>query len=64
MKVGLLTKIVINFSKDSIFSKSGFLDFVHRLYFNKITTFWKLDLVPSSGKKEEQNEIIISTAAM
>jgi hypothetical protein len=24
---------------------------VHRLYFNKITTFRKLDLVPSSGKK-------------
>jgi hypothetical protein len=28
------------------------LDFVHHLYFNKITTFWKLDLLPSSGKKE------------
>jgi hypothetical protein len=27
------------------------LDFVHRLYFNKITTFRKLDLLPSSGKK-------------
>jgi hypothetical protein len=27
------------------------LDFVHRLYFNKITTFQKLDLLPSSGKK-------------
>jgi hypothetical protein len=33
--------------------KSGFLDFVHRLYFNKITTFRKLDLLPSSGKKKE-----------
>jgi hypothetical protein len=31
-----------------------FLDFVHRLYFNKITTFRKLDLLPSSGKKEGQ----------
>jgi hypothetical protein len=31
-----------------------FLDFVHRLYFNKITTFWKLDLLPSSGKMEGQ----------
>jgi hypothetical protein len=31
--------------------KSGFLDFVYRLYFNKITTFRKLDLLPSSGKK-------------
>jgi hypothetical protein len=28
-----------------------FLDFVHRLYFNKITPFRKLDLLPSSGKK-------------
>jgi hypothetical protein len=28
------------------------LDLVHRVYFNKITTFWKLDLLPSSGKKE------------
>jgi hypothetical protein len=32
--------------------KSGFLDFVHHLYFNKITAFWKLDLLPSSGKKK------------
>jgi hypothetical protein len=31
--------------------KSNFLDFVHRLYFNKVTTFRKLDLLPSSGKK-------------
>jgi hypothetical protein len=28
-----------------------FLDFFHRLYFNKTTTFRKLDLLPSSGKK-------------
>jgi hypothetical protein len=35
--------------------KSGFLEFVHRLYFNKITTFRKLDLLPSSGKEEGQN---------
>jgi hypothetical protein len=30
---------------------SGFLDIVHRLYLDKITTFRKLDLLPSSGKK-------------
>jgi hypothetical protein len=29
------------------------LDFIHRLYFNKITTSRKLDLLPSSGKTEE-----------
>jgi hypothetical protein len=34
--------------------KAVFLDFVHHLYFNKITTFRKLDLLPSSGKKEGQ----------
>jgi hypothetical protein len=34
-----------------IICKSSFSDFVHRLYFNKITTFRKLDLLPSSGKK-------------
>jgi hypothetical protein len=34
--------------------KSGFLNFVHRLYFNKITTFRKLDILPSSGKKKGQ----------
>jgi hypothetical protein len=33
--------------------KSGFLDFVHLIYFNKIT-FRKLDLLPSSGKNKEQ----------
>jgi hypothetical protein len=32
---------------------SVFLDIVHRLYFNKITTFQKLDLLPSSGKNGE-----------
>jgi hypothetical protein len=33
-----------------MFCKSGFfLYFVHRLYFNKTTTFRKLDLLPSSG---------------
>jgi hypothetical protein len=37
-----------------IICKSGFLDFVHRLYFNKITTFRKLDLLPSTGKEEGQ----------
>jgi hypothetical protein len=30
---------------------SVFLDFVRRLYVNKITTFRKLNLLPSSGKK-------------
>jgi hypothetical protein len=34
--------------------KAVFLDFVHRLYFNEITTFRKMDLLPSSGKKEGQ----------
>jgi hypothetical protein len=34
-----------------IICTSGFLNFVHRLYFNKITTFRKLDLLPYSGKK-------------
>jgi hypothetical protein len=34
-----------------IICNSAFLDIVHRLYFNKITTFWKLDLLLSSGKK-------------
>jgi hypothetical protein len=37
-----------------IICNSGFLDLVHRLYFNKITTFRKLDLLQSSGKKEGQ----------
>jgi hypothetical protein len=36
----------------NVFCNSGFLDIVHRLYFNKITTFRKLDLLPSSGKKD------------
>jgi hypothetical protein len=34
--------------------KSVFLDFAQRLYFNKVT-FWKLDLLPSSGKKNDRN---------
>jgi hypothetical protein len=34
------------------------LDFVHRLYFNKITTFRKLELLPSSGKKKGSTETI------
>jgi hypothetical protein len=36
-----------------IICKRGFLDFVHRLHFSNIT-FRKLDLLPSSGKKEGQ----------
>jgi hypothetical protein len=31
--------------------KRVFFYFVHRVYFNKITTFRKLDLLPSSNKK-------------
>jgi hypothetical protein len=38
--------------------KSGFLDIVHHLYFNKITTFRKLDLLPSSGKKGGRAETL------
>jgi hypothetical protein len=34
--------------------KIGFLAFVHHQYFNKITTFRKLDLFLSSGKKKGQ----------
>jgi hypothetical protein len=41
--------------KNSRTCKSVFFYFVHRLYFNKITTFRKLDLLPSSGKKKEIN---------
>jgi hypothetical protein len=41
------------FKQNYSVSESGFLDFVHRLYFNEITTFWKLDLLLSSGKKGE-----------
>jgi hypothetical protein len=40
--------------------KSGFLDFVHRLYLNnKFTTFRNLDLLPSSGKKEGQKPLLL-----
>jgi hypothetical protein len=35
------------------------MDFVHRLHFNKITTFRKLDLLPSSGKKEGQKPYLL-----
>jgi hypothetical protein len=35
--------------------KSCFLDFVHRLCFNEIAMFRKLDLLLSSGRKEGQN---------
>jgi hypothetical protein len=31
--------------------KSGFLGLVHRLYFNKITTFRKLDLLSSQVER-------------
>jgi hypothetical protein len=36
-----------------LIGKSGILDFVHRLCLNKIKTFRKLDLLPSSGIKGE-----------
>jgi hypothetical protein len=39
-----------------IICNSVFLDIVHRLYFNKITTFRKLDLLPSSSKKGEERK--------
>jgi hypothetical protein len=35
----------------NVICNSVFVDIVHRLYFNKITTFRKLDLLPSSGTK-------------
>jgi hypothetical protein len=38
--------------------KSVVLDFAHRLYFKKITTFRKLDLLPSSGKKKGRIETL------
>jgi hypothetical protein len=43
--------VVISKDGDCIICNSGLLDIVHRLYFNKITTFRKLNLLPSSGKK-------------
>jgi hypothetical protein len=48
------TLALISFAKELKTCQSGFLDFVHRLYVNRIATFRKLDLLPSSGKKEEQ----------
>jgi hypothetical protein len=39
--------------------KTVFLDFVHRLYFNKISTSRKLDLLPSSGKKERRDILAV-----
>jgi hypothetical protein len=39
------------------------LDFVHRLYFNKIAVFRKLDLLPSSGKTEGQNPYVLGPLA-
>jgi hypothetical protein len=46
-----VTYLTIHRHWTTLICKSGFLDFVHRIYFNKITTFRKLDLLPSSGKK-------------
>jgi hypothetical protein len=53
--------LILRFNFDSEFffalysgsiCKTLFLDFLHRLYFNKITTFRKLEFLPSSGKME------------
>jgi hypothetical protein len=41
----------VNKNRIPMIWKSSFLEFVHRLYFNKIITFRKFDLLPSSGKK-------------
>jgi hypothetical protein len=41
--------------------KRGFLDFVHRLYFSKITTFRRLDLFLSSGKKGRTNTLAVES---
>jgi hypothetical protein len=43
------------------FCKSVFLDFIHRLYFNKITTFRKLDLLPSSDKKGRAKTLAVGS---
>jgi hypothetical protein len=40
--------------------KAVFLDFVHRLYFNENTTFCKLDLLPSSGKKGRTETLAVA----
>jgi hypothetical protein len=39
------------YNKHHIICKFCFLDFAHHLYFSKITTFRKLDLLPSSGNR-------------
>jgi hypothetical protein len=44
-----------------IICKSGLLDFVHCLYFNKITTFRKLDLLPSSGEKGRTETLAVGS---
>jgi hypothetical protein len=46
---------------ENLISKSVFFYFVHRLYLNKITTFRKLDLLPSSGKKGSSRSEAAST---
>jgi hypothetical protein len=52
------TKILNNeqlFALSLSLSKVTATDWQSRLYFNKIATFRKLDLLPSSGKKERTN---------
>jgi hypothetical protein len=51
--IPLQMKSKVFWGRSVIICKSVFLDIVHRLYFNKITTFRKLDLLPSSGKKRK-----------
>jgi hypothetical protein len=34
-----------------------FFNFVRGLYFNESTAFWKLDLLPSSGKKKRRGTL-------
>jgi hypothetical protein len=41
--------------------KYFFFYFVHCIYFNKITTFWKLHLLPSSGKKGRTETLAVGT---
>jgi hypothetical protein len=50
--------IIYNF-KCVVICKSDLLDFVHRLYFNKITTFRKLVRLLSSVLKEGQEPELV-----
>jgi hypothetical protein len=55
--------INFNFKRRSL-CKSCFLDFVHHLYCNKnlkFTPFRKLDLLPSSGKKDRTETLAVES---